>query len=458
MLTAEKLTKQYQSERAVEAVSGIDLSIKQGEFVAIVGRSGSGKSSLLAMIGGLSKPSSGTVQVNGINQWALEPNAHAAFRNRQIGFVFQFPSLLPSLRVIDNVALPALIAGSMQPQHAYHRARTLLEEVGLGHKQEFYPNELSGGEQRRVAIARALVNSPQLLLADEPTADLDEETEQEILELLLGMQEAHQLTLVVVTHNSEIAARADRIITMRGGEIVATEQGSIKVQSRKSTQAPAQHLQRQAQPQEPTLGVGFDRFVGRLVLLVVPIMAVLWAVNFGVTQFESQVLSQQEEARQALEDLALNGLRADIKNVELAPDGSYDVSIYLRNTTGEKPIYLLAPAVRGFVQLGNNWQEVPLTAINPSPQKVMKIDGEEVLHYRLEPKVSSFAELIPHYMHVRISNEMLVSASSQPKTDLMERTDNYYVYLKPHNADDALILRDLKFPGKPPVWIPMPPH
>jgi ABC-type lipoprotein export system ATPase subunit len=139
MLVAESLKKTYKSDRSVDAVCGVDLSVKEGEFVAIVGRSGSGKSSLLAMIGGLSRPTSGKVHVDG-----------------SIGFVFQFPSLLPSLRVLDNVALPALISRKIPEREAYQRARTLLEEVGLGTKYDFYPNELSGGEQRRVAIARAL--------------------------------------------------------------------------------------------------------------------------------------------------------------------------------------------------------------------------------------------------------------------------------------------------------------
>lgn len=457
MLTTTALTKRYQSERAVEAVAGIDLEITKGEFVAIVGRSGSGKSSLLAMVGGLSKPSGGAVRVNNVDQWALKPDAHAAFRNKQIGFVFQFPSLLPSLRVIDNVALPALIASTMPEKHAYHRARMLLEEVGLGKKYDFYPNELSGGEQRRVAIARALVNSPQLLLADEPTADLDEETEQEILELLLSMQAAHELTLVVVTHNMDIAARADRVIRMKAGQIVSTEAGAMQALPRATRRLDKKRAL--GTGQNATLGVGFDRFVGRLVMLVVPVLALVWLVNFGVTKFEAQLLAAQEEKQQALEDLALAGLRAEVKDIKLADGDAYDVGIYLRNTTTEqKPLYVLAPAVRGFVQVGTNWQEVTMTPIDASPTRVMKIEGEKVLHYRLEPRVSDYTKLIPHYMHIRISNEMIVSPSAQPKSDLMERSDNYYVYLKPHDADENAILKDLKFPGKPPIWIPMPPH
>jgi putative ABC transport system ATP-binding protein/macrolide transport system ATP-binding/permease protein/lipoprotein-releasing system ATP-binding protein len=345
----------------------------------------------------------------------------------------------------------------MPEKHAYHRARMLLEEVGLGRKNDFYPNELSGGEQRRVAIARALMNSPQLLLADEPTADLDEETEQEILELLLSMQVAHELTLVVVAHNMDIAARADRVIRMKSGQIVSSETGSMQTVPRGTRKLDEKRVA--ADASNSTLGVGFDRFIGRLVMLVVPVLALVWLANFGITKFEAQLLAAQEEKQQALEDLALAGLRAEVKNITFADGDAYDVAIYLRNTTSEqKPLYVLAPAMRGFVQVGNNWQEVSMTPINSSPSRVMKIEGEQLLHYRLEPKVSDFAELIPHYMHVRISNDMIVSPSAQPKSDLIERADNYYVYLKPHNADEAAILKDLHFPGKPPIWIPMPPH
>jgi ABC-type lipoprotein export system ATPase subunit len=442
MLVAESLKKTYKSDRSVDAVCGVDLSVKEGEFVAIVGRSGSGKSSLLAMIGGLSRPTSGKVHVDG-----------------SIGFVFQFPSLLPSLRVLDNVALPALISRKIPEREAYQRARTLLEEVGLGTKYDFYPNELSGGEQRRVAIARALVNSPKLLLADEPTADLDEETEREILELLIGIQRAYGLTLVVVTHNTDIANRADRVLRMKAGSIVSDE-ANLPVSSAPLT-VPKEIFaanRTSAFTDRSTLAVGFERFVGRLVMFLLPAMLALWCINFGVTQVEAHFLEKQDEARQALEDLAMSGLRAEVKDVTLGPTGKYNLTLYLRNT-GTAPIYVLTPAVRGFVQIGNSWQEYPLEPVTAPAQKLLKITDETLLHYSFDTStVEGFIKLIPHYMHVRFSNEMLVSASDQPKSDLIERSDNYYVYLKPHDADDKAILRDLKFPEAPPIWIPMPPH
>src|SRR5262249_32449005 len=150
-------------------------------FLAVLGRSGSGKSTLLGMLGGLSRPTRGKILLNGVDLWSLSDNARAEFRRRSIGFVFQFASLLPTLRAIDNVALPALIGKARPADAAYARAESLLTRIGLGDRLDAYPGELSGGEQRRVALARALINAPPLLLADEPTADLDEETEADIL-------------------------------------------------------------------------------------------------------------------------------------------------------------------------------------------------------------------------------------------------------------------------------------
>ena len=279
MLTAQKLTKRYLGKRQVEAVNGIDLEITDGEFVAIVGRSGSGKSTLLAMLGGLSSPSEGNVHFGDIDHWQLGADAQSDFRNRKIGFVFQFASLLPSLRALDNVALPAMISGVLSEKQAYARARALLEQVGLGRRYDFYPSEMSGGEQRRVAIARALVNSPDVLMADEPTADLDEQTEAEILNILIEIQRVCKLTLVVVTHNMEVAARADRILQMSGGEIVSdsvpaklSQLSGCTSTNRQASAEEKDSVRRiftpsssnedpQADPQAVTLGEGFERFI-----------------------------------------------------------------------------------------------------------------------------------------------------------------------------------------------------
>ena len=208
MLEARNLRKTYAAESGpVDAVRDISLGLEAGQFLAVVGRSGSGKSTLLAMLGGLCRPTSGTVFLNGIDLWTLPEADRAAFRNREVGLVFQFASLLPTLRVVDNVALPALMGGAGGDDGAYRRATELLARVGLSDRADAYPSELSGGEQRRAALARALVNAPPILLADEPTSDLDEDNEANILELLQEIHRREGVALVIVTHDREIARR-----------------------------------------------------------------------------------------------------------------------------------------------------------------------------------------------------------------------------------------------------------
>lgn len=222
MLTCEGIGKSYSTERGlVHAVVGVDLSVPAGQFVAIVGRSGSGKSSLMAMIGGLSRPSRGVVRVSGAEIWNMPDSRLAEFRNREMGFVFQFPSLLPTLRIIDNVALPALLNSRKGEAAAYEKAAELLTGLELADYVDAYPYEISAGEQRRVAIARALIHSPSLLLADEPTSDLDEQTEIEIMDRLCRLNRDRGVTLIMVTHNLALAQRADRILHIADGGLVA---------------------------------------------------------------------------------------------------------------------------------------------------------------------------------------------------------------------------------------------
>jgi len=222
MLVCRQVSKSYRTERGpVTAVDGIDLEVRDGRFAAIIGRSGSGKSTLMAMIGGLSRPSAGTVEVDGIDVWGQSENALAAFRNERIGYIFQFASLLPTLRLIDNVALPAMLARRQAAARTYERAAALLARMGLGGYLEAYPAEISAGEQRRVAIARALINDPALLLADEPTSDLDEQTEREIMDELLTINRELGTTLILVTHNLALAEQAQQVFHIANGALVA---------------------------------------------------------------------------------------------------------------------------------------------------------------------------------------------------------------------------------------------
>jgi ABC-type lipoprotein export system ATPase subunit len=222
MLTCGNIGKTYATERGnVVAVRGIDLEVRRGEFAAIVGRSGSGKSSLMAMIGGLSRPSAGTVVVDDTDIWSLPDDDLTDFRSGRIGFVFQFASLLPTLRIIDNVALPSLLGRRTDAESAYARAAELLARLGLGAQLDAYPSELSSGQQRRAAIARALINAPSLLLADEPTSDLDEETEAEIMAEFRALVRDARMTFIMVTHNLRLAQEADRVFHIADGALVS---------------------------------------------------------------------------------------------------------------------------------------------------------------------------------------------------------------------------------------------
>ena len=222
MLSCGNVGKTYPTERGdVDAVKGIDLEVPRGQFAAIVGRSGSGKSSLMAMIGGLSRPTRGAVRVEDTDIWALPDDRLAQFRNREIGFVFQFASLLPTLRIIDNVALPALLGRPRETKAAYRTAAELLGQLGLSEYIDAYPSEISSGEQRRAVIARALINAPSLLLADEPTSDLDEPTEIEIMDQLRDLNRDRGMTLIMVTHNLRLAEQSDRVLHIANGSLVS---------------------------------------------------------------------------------------------------------------------------------------------------------------------------------------------------------------------------------------------
>jgi lipoprotein-releasing system ATP-binding protein len=213
------LRKTYQTARgALTLFDNLDLTVEPGEMLAIVGQSGAGKSTLLHILGALDAPSAGTVYCASINVAELSPRQAAAFRNREIGYVWQFHYLLPEFTAQENVAMP-LMARGMRKAEAMALAANWLREVDLEDRGLHRPGELSGGEQQRVALARALVNSPRLLLADEPTGDLDGVTAERVFELIGRLHGSHGLTSVLVTHNLELAARCTRALRLEGGQL-----------------------------------------------------------------------------------------------------------------------------------------------------------------------------------------------------------------------------------------------
>lgn len=221
ILRVEKLKKIYgQGNSAVVALDEVSLSVKQGEFVAIVGSSGSGKSTLMHLIGGVDRPTSGKVFVGGIDVYEQKEEELAIFRRRQVGLIYQFYNLIPVLNVRENMTLPVLMDGRKVNEN---RLSELLELLKLKDREYHLPNQLSGGQQQRVSIGRALLNAPTLLLADEPTGNLDSENSREIMELLRYSNKAYHQTVIVITHDENIALQADRILALEDGRIIRDE-------------------------------------------------------------------------------------------------------------------------------------------------------------------------------------------------------------------------------------------
>jgi putative ABC transport system ATP-binding protein len=220
VLQTNALEREYHVGRnTVTALNGVDLAIARGEFAAIMGPSGCGKSTLLNLLGGLDRPTAGQVLLDGRDLASYNEEQLAALRRAQIGFIFQRHDLFPVLTAAENVEFPLLL-GNVPQAERHARARELLALVGLAHKAEHLPDELSGGEQQRVGIARALANRPQLLLADEPTGNLDSATAADVMAALIALTRAQGLTLVMVTHDPEVAAHADRILYLRDGHLI----------------------------------------------------------------------------------------------------------------------------------------------------------------------------------------------------------------------------------------------
>ena len=216
MLIATGIHKNYGE---LQILKGVDLHVKESEIVSIVGSSGAGKTTLLQILGTLDKPDSGKMSINGIDPFSLSSNKMAAFRNKQIGFIFQFHQLLPEFNAFENVMLPALIMG-LSKKEAADKAKEILAKIGLESRFNHRPSELSGGEQQRVAVCRSLINNPAIIFADEPSGNLDSKNATELHDLFFQLREDFKQTFVIVTHNENLAKMADRTLVMKDGNFI----------------------------------------------------------------------------------------------------------------------------------------------------------------------------------------------------------------------------------------------
>ncbi len=222
LIELQDVTKVYKLDkrRSLKAVEGVNLRVDQDEFVVITGRSGCGKTTLLNLVSGLTDPTSGKVLLDQVEVWKLTDTDQSLLRNRKIGFVFQFPSLIPALTVLENVILPTIVEREIGQTMVKERAMDLLDQVGLADKIASYPRQLSAGQQQRVVIARSLINQPDLLLADEPTSNLDQQTEQEIMELFRQIHQQRKITILLVTHTTELVHYGTHSLQMADGKII----------------------------------------------------------------------------------------------------------------------------------------------------------------------------------------------------------------------------------------------
>jgi lipoprotein-releasing system ATP-binding protein len=223
MITARELNKTFAAPAGeIHVLRGVDMEVASGEMVAVMGASGVGKSTLLHILGTLDRPTSGQVVYDGVEVSSMSDRELTSFRNGAVGFIFQFHHLLPEFTAVENVMMPALIAGRPKGAEARQKALELLSELGLGHRVEHRPGELSGGEQQRVAVARSLVLNPSAVLADEPTGNLDTATGDELFDLLVRINRDRGTTFVIATHNEALAKRCHRVLNMKDGRIVPT--------------------------------------------------------------------------------------------------------------------------------------------------------------------------------------------------------------------------------------------
>ncbi|MFM8675227.1 MAG: ABC transporter ATP-binding protein [Vulcanococcus sp.] len=449
LLRADGLRKRYGAAGVVEASVGIG----PGDCVSVLGRSGSGKSTLMAMLAGLSRPERGTVQLQAeacrhggggepLDLWALSSAERCRLRRGPIGFISQFTSLLPALSTLDNVLLPALLAGRRRDAALLAQAQRWLEAVQLDHRQQVSAGCLSGGEQRRAIVARALLTNPSLLLADEPTSNLDGASETALFTLLQDLCRSAGTALLMVTHSETLAAHCDRTLCLEAGVL---RDGALSVAAT-ALAAPAPIAPAEAVP---------DRARRRLL-----IGAALAGLGVAAGAAGQRWWRGQQRAllqrRDQLQRLAFSGLSAELTALERLGPAGYRGTIAVDNLDRLQSLYLLPLDVQMYVQQGSRWNPYS-AAWSDGSRSVLAVQRPLAVHFDLLDLPSRFTELVPGYMHVRLDVTYAIADRPDPDAVPVERRDSFFVYLLPVNPDPERIALNA-FPGDVPLFIPMPPH
>jgi len=470
IIEARHASLTYHTRRGpITAVESVSLAIAPGECVAILGRSGSGKSTLLALLGGLCAPTAGEVCFAGRPWRSRTQRETSGVRASDIGLLLQDGALLPGLRALDNVLLPAALAGKPRGSLAT-RAEELLELVGLADRWDAYPAELSGGQQRRVALARALAAEPAVILADEPTGDLDALAAAEITAMLARVRADRSPAIVLVTHDPALAAIADRRLWMERGRCTEVTDAAtpplppaavFPVLRELTGAAVFEPPPADLAPLRPAISAGslarsWLPFVGGLA-----VAAAVVALVDGLIAGKQEVVVQTARAQRRLaEEMAMQDLRADIDDVVVAADGTATVTAFLQNFRPEHPLHVLGPALEVGIQRDGRWETVSSELEKP-PTTIRTIGSDKTLvPLTFSVPEGTYDELLRGYLHVRIGAALVVSDRPDGTGDLFERLDAYYIYLRDPRRTENEIRRANGWGDKAtvPLWIAMPSH
>ena len=470
LIEARHVSLAYRTPRGpITAVAAVSLAIAPGECVAILGRSGSGKSTLLALLGGLCVPTSGEVVFAG-RPWHARPAREVdAVRARDIGLLLQDGGLLPGLRALDNVLLPAVLAGRSRAAAA-ERAEELLRLVGLGDRWDAYPAELSGGQQRRVALARALAAEPAVILADEPTGDLDALAAREITAMLVRLRDSGSTAIVVVTHDPALAGIADRRLWMERGTCTEHLADATRPVSLPAAIPPGvaracdgvfEPPPVDLMPARPATGVaGFARSWLPFLAGIAVSAAAVALLDAVVASRQGVVVETARAQRRLAEEMALEDLRADVDDVLVDEGGLATVTVALQNYRPQRPLHVLGPALEIAVQRDGRWESVPAD-LDEGVTGIRTIGADKtILPVRFEVPEGRYDELLGGYLHVRIGAAMVVGDRPDGSGELFERADAYYIYLRDprRTEDDVRRANGWGEKATVPLWIAMPSH